>query len=113
MKTKKVVINDNYGQYYIPEEVIFELGVDANITRENPVLIQWVETHNSDLAVVEIPYKAHYVIEETDGWETLYWSKTPIHLAKPKTNKTEDVWFLKDAYEEGKRLFEEYYGETE
>lgn len=110
----KVVINNDYGGFFIPTEVRAKLKIHSfgeHIERNNPELVKWVETHESDLAVVEIPDNAHYVIEETDGWETLYWSETPIHLAKPiKKEKEENVWFLKDAYEEGKKLFEEYYG---
>ena len=53
--------------------------------RTDPVLIEVVEELNkgvnsnfADLRVVEIPDGSYYVIDEYDGYETLYWSKAEI-----------------------------------
>lgn len=78
----KVVINDTWGGYYVPEEVREELGCgefdDTMEIRTNVVFWGWVFNHSddTDLAVYEMPDDAtDYMITENDGWETLYYVK--------------------------------------
>lgn len=57
---------------------------DEDKDRVNPILIESVERGDpsswaSDLYVCEIPDGAHWVIENYDGIETLYWSLSEIH----------------------------------
>lgn len=54
--------------------------------RTDPVLIEVVEELNkganssfADLRVVEIPDGVHYIVDEYDGYETLYWSTSKIN----------------------------------
>lgn len=58
-------------------------GSDEDKDRINPLLVESVERGDpsswaSELVVYEIPDGAHYVINNYDGVETLYWSMSKI-----------------------------------
>lgn len=78
----KVIINDGWGGFHVPDEVRKELQCDSYddtmAIRTNPYFISWVLVHNDDtaLAVYEIPDDAtDCMITENDGWDTLYYVK--------------------------------------
>lgn len=93
VKTKKVILNKDYGgfdispegyQLYAKKKGIekangkFDFYLDAE-HREDPVLIEVIEelgeganTKFSKLKIVEIPADMEYVIDEYDGIETLH-----------------------------------------
>ena len=75
---KKIVINAEYGTFYIPIELIKAYDWSKNYIcsdeiRSDPALIEWVEKNPDDeLAIVYIPDNATaYHIEEYDGLETV------------------------------------------
>ena len=87
----KLVVNRCWGGFSVPDEVVEQLGLDscyAHIERTNPVLVEWVETHtdgkdghNRELRIVEIPDGFHYLIDDYDGMETVYYSASEIEVA--------------------------------
>ena len=102
----KVVFNNNWGGYGLPEEVLKEYcrreGIDYSedshwsledaIPRHDPVLVEIVEnylkTENSTLSIEDIGDADRYHIEEYDGWETVrtvdttHWISTISKLSK-------------------------------
>ena len=96
----KIVLNKCYGGFGISNEFGVDVlglkledtgyfkylsGIKDEEIRVDPRVIKAIEEgQNIDgphahLEVVEIPDGAHYVIDEYDGIETLYWSETEIH----------------------------------
>lgn len=84
----KVVVNDDWGGFSIPKEVVEKLGLQNvydDIDRSNPELVKWVEEHpdnhfdiGTSLVVREIPDGSYYVISDYDGMETIYYSASEI-----------------------------------
>lgn len=82
----KIVINSEYGGFVIPRAWREELGLDPEKyiykhDRTDPRLVELVEMFPSmtDCVVVEIPDGAHYLINEYDGLESVFWSESVIH----------------------------------
>lgn len=88
----KVVVNDDWGGFSIPKEVVEKLGLQNvydDIDRSNPELVKWVEEHpdnhfdiGTSLVVREIPDGSFYVIGDYDGVETIYYSTSEIGVCK-------------------------------
>ena len=83
----KVVVNDDWGGFSIPKEVVEKLGLQNvydDIDRSNPELVKWVEEHpdGTSLVVREIPDGSFYVISDYDGVETIYYSSSEIGVCK-------------------------------
>lgn len=82
----KVIINKCNAGFTISDKQKELLGVEefSEVERHDPRFIESFEAGdrrgegNSTLTVVEIPEGAHYTISEHNGYETLYWSETPI-----------------------------------
>ena len=86
LKTKKVLLNKDYGGFKISDEVQkeyfsrtgIEISKYCNDKREDEVLIDIVERLGekvnvySELVIVEIPEDLDYVIDDYDGFETLH-----------------------------------------
>lgn len=70
----KIVINCTFGGFGVPDEVCEKLGCetfdDTCPIRTSKELIDWVNSHNKDLIVVDIPDEAtDFIIHEYDGKE--------------------------------------------
>lgn len=88
----KVVVNDDWGGFSTPKEVVEKLGLQNvydDIDRSNPELVKWVEEHpdnhfdiGTSLVVREIPDGSFYVISDYDGVETIYYSTSEIGVCK-------------------------------
>lgn len=76
----KVVINNCFGGFMLPDIAIQKIGLSPNekLERHDPRLVKWVEENPMrfdfmELVVVNIPDEAtDYMIKEYDGAETLY-----------------------------------------
>jgi hypothetical protein len=84
----KVMINKCPHGFTISEKQRTELFPETplnQIPRHDGALIASFEAGDrrgdggSSLAVVEIPDTAHYKIVDSNGYETLYWSESPIN----------------------------------
>lgn len=85
---KKIVINRCYGGFNLSyaQQVLLEVDSPyAEVDRLSPLLVDSVEAGDiggsyANLYVVSIPEEAHYFILEHDGFETLYWSLSELHV---------------------------------
>ena len=75
---KKIVINNEYGAFHVPQELTETYGwnksyIYSDEIRTHPALIEWVEKNpDGALAIVYLPDNAiRYYIEEYDGLETV------------------------------------------
>jgi hypothetical protein len=82
----KIVVNSCWGGFGLSDEAIRSYGEKYPENRNDPKLISVVEKLGEKvndafaaLRIVEIPNKAHYIINDYDGMETVYWSMSPIH----------------------------------
>lgn len=82
----KLVLNKCYGGFRIPIEIQDMLKLASpyeNISRSTPELVAYVEAKKpspglSSLEVVELPDGIYFHINEYDGYETVFWSISPI-----------------------------------
>lgn len=82
----KIVVNKRFGGFSLSAKQIEIFGVSspyATMERRDSRLISSVESGDTGggcatLVVVEIPDESHYIISEYDGYETLYYSASPI-----------------------------------
>lgn len=84
----KLVINVCFGGFSLNDRYmkLFKAKYDDGIKRDDPDLIALVQSGKknispiySELKVVEIPDGSFYIINDYDGWETVYYSKSEIH----------------------------------
>ena len=68
------VLYKHFGLFALPEEFAdkHDLNVFDDIRRDDPELIDYVRTHDTDLTLVEIPdYATDWEITEYDGCESI------------------------------------------
>lgn len=77
----KIVLNKAFGGFSVPQAVCDELGCtrygwnyagDEMDLRREPALVEWAETHDSALKVVDIPDTAtDWELSDYDGMESI------------------------------------------
>lgn len=69
-----IVVNRSWGSFRIPKEIADKRGLSVygDIDRTDKELVEYAETHNSNLKVVSIPDEAtDWDIWDYDGMETI------------------------------------------
>lgn len=82
----KIVVNVCWGGFGLSDEAVRLYGSKYPENRNDPKLVSIVETLGekangafATLKIVTIPDSGHYLINDYDGMETVYWSMSPIH----------------------------------